>query len=130
MVRRVSPWVLTLWVSFLALTYLQPCCEAIASVVPHEHPAEIVHPNNHADHADELPDRQHRHCAQPLDLFNPLAIAITASDTKAYEAERTPLSAVLFLLYDSSPRADTAPEVQRGRAPPEPVYLSTLRLRI
>jgi len=134
MVRRASPWVLTLWVSFLALAFLQPCCEAIAATVPHGHDAES-HSGGQAPDQPGDPDAgrsgfEHNHCAQSVESLNPLPIALTDWTPKAPDPELAALVLVLFELYGLPPGTDGRSRAERVRAPPAPIFLSTLRLRI
>jgi hypothetical protein len=69
--RRHAPWVLAWWVVFSLITAIHPCCEAIASHLPHhhEHEASVAVPAHDHSIPHDVPDRRdHRHCnAVPAD---------------------------------------------------------------
>jgi hypothetical protein len=62
--KRHARWVLIGWVLFVLLTALQPCCEGLASLLPHEHPTQGPDPVHEHDQgttpANHIDD--HRHC--------------------------------------------------------------------
>ena len=139
MLRRFSSLVLFLWVSFLALAYLQPCCEAVASALPHDHRADSGRDSG-LMHAHDEPhvapgtggqsEPQHRHCAQSFELPGPLPVAVADRDRQAQDPRLATLDVVLFELYGLAPRMESARGDEGARAPPTPVFLATRRLRI
>lgn len=137
--RLAAPWVLVFWVSFLALTWLQPCCEAVAAAIPHGHPAGVgapPHDDSHRSGHDRVTAREggveHWHCAQPLDLFEPLPTGVVITDRVVSDPDGGGADPVLLHLYPTAPARGSAQRVDplRPRSPSTPVFLSTLRLRI
>ncbi len=143
--RRLSPWVLTLWVSFLLLSYLQPCCEALAAAIPHEHetkgaarsvhgdqPSDGVHRTTRAGLAAGDPDAapHPRHCANSSNLEGSIAVVLIGSDPRTSDPDGAAPVLVSVGRFKCPKRIQSSERVERGRSPPNPVYLSTLRLRI
>lgn len=126
--------VLGQWSVFLLLMFLQPCCEALAAAIPHEH--EYAVPGGHHDGADHHhdgasePPGGHEHCPSLVDHHAqmPMFMAVSATDTKA-PPPALPPTAVTTL----HPPQYAGPTVAIGfGAPGSPprLYLTTLRLRI
>ncbi len=129
--------VLGQWSVFLLLAFLQPCCEALAAAIPHEH--EYAVPGGHHDGGDDHHHHHedasespggHEHCPSLVDHHAemPMVTAVSATDTKAPPPALlpTPVTTLHPLRYAGSTAAS-------GFRVPESLprlYLNTLRLRI
>lgn len=132
MAQRVAAWWLMAWVAFFVLNTLQPCCEAIAGAIPHDHAMQTLRQAGVGDHgasanATVPQPSSHHHCgkAQTILAEEPMAIA-SVSDSAATASACSPLDDLLRLglARDSAPHAIAHP------LPSPRLYLDTLRLRI
>src|SRR5262245_44961787 len=108
---------LILWLVVWGTAAAQPCCEALATLVPH-HAAGVV-PDQHQDdhhHSPKAPEQNHKHCPQtkPIDLAAATpALATTGQRASlaahiALESPRQPLS-MAAPIYRASLRYATPP---------------------
>ena len=124
--HHVRRWVLpvvALWAVTLVLNVLAPCCEAIASVIPHEHVASAS-----GDHGHTAPPGEHEHCPSLDKVDNGL------TDTFVHQVEYQP---VMLPPQDSAHSGPSRVARARGwgfaatlQQTGPPVYLSTQRFRI
>lgn len=134
--RRLTPALVTLWVAFLVLGTLQPCCEALADtfmeagyapVQDHHH--ELLGDVDPHTIGDQAPI--HTHCGETV--VHAHLTALSASEPGQWgDAHPAAIAALLPLPSSpvSGPQAPDASASNRERSPPLPVYLATLRLRI
>ncbi len=124
--HRVRRWVLpvvTLWALTFVLNVLAPCCEAIASVVPHEHVASAG-----GEHSHSAPPSQHQHCPSLDKVDHGL------TDGFVHQVEYQPVTLPPRESIDSEPsrvahaRGRSLAAFLQETGPP--VYLSTQRFRI
>ncbi len=135
---------LTLWVGFLLLSYLQPCCEALASGNPQGSQAGAVSAGGEgrawsvspggpplAD-ADGGPASSPRHgqCVARGDLEDRLPAVVTGRGPQVPDSERTLPVPVSLALRELPPSPRHREPRRQERGPPAPVYLTTLRLRL
>ena len=78
--RRTSAFaVMLLWLLAWSAWAVQPCCETLASLIPHHPQAGAAHAQAepHGAHDSGPPTRDHTHCptAKPVDLNTPVPVA-------------------------------------------------------
>ena len=130
--RRWVHGVLGVWVLAWALVLLQPCCEAVAGSLPHQHVAVAAAEHHHHDPAAESDTGlalDHDHCQHidARDLNQPIDIA--ASGLKAPQPGVIVLHAIAPTFPPPRAVASEPPLLAVARASPIPLYLRTLRLR-
>lgn len=140
--REFSAGVLVLWIGFLLLNFLQPCCESIAELLPHRHGAPVAShvdgpvlpdahraPGSHGPSAAHEHSGLHEHCATSDGLDTSLP-AFLASSVYDFEPQIA-LAVLLFVFsYRIPAQVRACPRARRERGPPHRFYLATLRLRI
>jgi hypothetical protein len=95
---------LLLWLLAWSAWALEPCCEALAAVIPHHHEtgaALVQEGYDHAAHHDDSPaSKQHTHCpnAKPVDLNTPAPIASTGGSYRIQTPLYLPASRVAPVL--------------------------------
>lgn len=131
--RGLSAGVLALWIAFLLLNALQPCCEALAAQFshPHDHASEHLAVEAGRSGSDWIPvgGHDHSHCANSDGADTSLPSFLTSTPVES-EAERLPVGLVLSRLYSPVPSLREYPLDDHQRGPPGRRYLDTLRLRI
>ena len=136
--NRLAPALAIVWVTLLGLGTLQPCCEAIAdSFVPPAHTpfGEASHHGTRGDIHDHRASGEgpvHTHCGETLVPHLQLKAVPTTEAGQGWDLHPSSLFPVHRLRPVNPPArgASAGPAVGRERAPPLPVYLATLRLRI
>lgn len=134
--RFTTAAVLALWLSFLGLTWLQPCCEWLAWLVPHAHaettvPGGKAHESSGIEVGHHVADGQiHQHCADPQLSFTRLSDTVVSVTGERGEALVLAAPVVIFFLYELYQSKITVFSRYRERGPPSPVYFATQRLRI
>lgn len=131
--RRAPAASLTvLLVAFLLLNFLQPCCEALAEAIPHQHTdrhSTVALSDSQAHLHGHGGADDHVHCVSTdgIDTSLPDFLASTAfeTDTKFLFA-----GLILPALYRLTSVSQPHPLVDHQRGPSRRVYLTTLRLRI
>jgi len=115
--------VVTLWAVTLVLNVLAPCCEAIASVIPHAHAVSTA-----GDHGHTAPPAEHEHCPSLDKVDNGL------TDSFVHQVEYQP---AMLPPQDSAHGGPIRVAHARGwgfaaslQQTGPPVYLSTQRFRI
>ena len=139
--RRWAPWVLGVWLLVWFLSALQPCCEAVAAMLPHAHagdaPAAQTHPPHAPEHAGLHDDEVGAHSAPPehctpLDAPAQDAPAVTggpASDVHGSDKHIAPLTGTLGPVHNFDAKS-SAIRVSHRSPSCHRQYLATLRLRI
>jgi len=98
--RRRGRALALVWLLAWSAWALEPCCEAVAAVIPH-HPeagaAPVHEGHDHAAHHDNGPaSKDHSHCpnAKPVDLSTPAPVASTGSSYRVQSPLYLPASRV------------------------------------
>ncbi len=130
--RHIAGKVLVVWLLSWMLAVLQPCCEAIASTLPHEHAqAQDVHAGDHADGADAAAD--HQHCEPEIADVSDLSAPVSEK-LQANHPQPKPDKAAVWLLFPDELTASVARALPVFHHPPPGrharVYLQTQRLRV
>jgi len=136
--NRLVPALAIVWVMFLGLGTLQPCCEAIADsfVSPARAPfGEASHHGARGDIHDHRASGEgpvHTHCGETLLRHFQLKAVATPEPGQGWDRHPPSLFPVHRLRPVGPPArgATAGPAVGQERPPPLPVYLATLRLRI
>ena len=94
--------VLVLWLVAWTVSATQPCCEALASAIPHHSSSAGSEEHQHAHHhAPQPPNRDHQHCpqAKPVDLSGPALslTAVTDRSTLFTHAPPAPLDVAMLI---------------------------------
>ena len=135
--KGLTPALLTLWVAFVVLGTVQPCCEAVAdtfmaggpvSSTGHRH--EVMEEAHH--HLIGASEPVHTHCGQTPHRHTTLAALNASQAGKGNEVHPGPVAVVVA---PPVPVAATRVVLDRSghnreRSPPLPLYLATLRLRL
>jgi hypothetical protein len=135
--RRGAPLLVAVWLASWLLLAVQPCCEAMASVLPHEHAAATGHshgdtPDFHRDpghYGHSVPGHAHCGSLAQSPAAN-MAMAAVASDvgTHSPAVDALGLPSKELTLSTHVPPLGTA---ARSPGSSEPaVYLRTARLRL
>lgn len=136
--RRAATRVLLFWSASLLLGWLQPCCEALAAAVPHDHAylvqqAVAAAELESADHRHESASHNgvpaHTHCAKARagDGAPVLPVAVMTPDAKQIP---DPVAATAGFHAPSGGAEVVRFEAATAAFRPPPIYLVTLRLRI
>lgn len=138
MVRTLTRPILFLWLASWMLAVLQPCCEAVAETLPHEHghpPGQTAHAE-HASHEHKhdhgsVPD--HRHCETELVTLIDLTVPPAGLAPRHFSEHSFDQWVVLSNRFGFSPPAIEYDYFRYHPPPADPnrsVYLATQRLRI
>lgn len=150
--RALSAWMLLYWLLFQFLSTFQPCCvelpaaasgryshhAALGQHSPYEQAAAHAHAkadsawDQFVGHLDELIHGRvdaERYCVSPDGTNSSMPDAMVSTSI-GFELEFFLVGIVLLVLYRISRTIKARPQTHHDRSPPEPVYLSTLRLRI
>lgn len=131
--RRLARNVLAVWLASWALTILQPCCEAVASALPHSHAqAQDVGTEHYIDE-DIAIVPNHSHCEPELvdasDLSAPISKKIKLKQPKSKLSilawRAISISATIAFARAILPAFHHPPPGSDSR-----LYLQTQRLRI
>lgn len=140
MVRTLTRPILFLWLASWMLAVLQPCCEAVAETLPHEHghPPEQTahaghssHEHNHNHDHGAVPD--HRHCETELVTLIDLTVPPAELAQRDFSGPSFDQSVVLSNRLSFSPPTIEYDYFRYHPPPVSPVrrvYLDTQRLRI
>lgn len=137
--RKLSASVLVLWVGFLLLNYLQPCCEALAESISHRHD------HSHSVAADArargaganqigvhgVHETLHEHCGSSDGVDTSLPDFLNASSSESGgELKFLVAASISLFLYRFFSHIPSSQVGDHERGPPDRVYLTTQRLRI
>lgn len=145
--RRLRPIVfvlLILWSASWLLEVFQPCCEAVAASLPHEHhlqgeghrnPSEhgtLHHHETAAGHRHAAPEAPpHQHCHQPDSTLADIPALIATNPLADSQGQAgQDVAFVPAFVFDGGPVVETRSPNRGPPCPPQPVYRSTQRLRI
>jgi len=131
--RQIVPYFIVIWVAFLALSGMAPCCDLRGADVPHNHVGESGYVP--ADHGDTVAshdhDSPHPHCHQ---LSN--AEYDIANSDMSVGALRIPAPVFLLATVDAGLLPHQAVDALVARPtfhpppPKQPLYLLTQRFLI
>ncbi len=132
--RQAARWLAAIWLSFLLLNYLQPCCEVVTAAVPHGHGGAwtnfaATNTDGHAHLGHDHAGQDHKHCATSDGIDTAVPDFLTSSFSSA-DIQFVFVGLVLTLLYSLASLVPVRVVNDRERGPPHRVYLTTLRLRI
>ena len=134
--RTLTKPILFLWLASWMLAVLQPCCEAVAETLPHEHghpPGQTAHAE-HASHEHDhgsVPD--HRHCETELVTLIDLTVPPAGPEQRHFSESSFEQFIVLNNRLRLSPPTIEYDYFRYHPPPASPVrrvYLDTQRLRI
>ncbi len=133
--RKAGPWLLYWWLFSWVFLVLQPCCEALAAVVPHDHPydhpsvsMETTGGDAHKFHGEGI-SAAHSHCDQHAVDDQAVGSVVAVLPKNSLSLENTvllpsslpspPLVVAASVFQNSRPNLQTWPSI--------PLYLRFLR---
>ena len=135
--KGLTPALLTLWVAFVVLGTVQPCCEAVADTFMAGGPVSSTGHRHEVMEEAHQPmvggaEPIHTHCGQTLQRHAQLK-ALNANETgtgNEVHAAATAVAAAPPVPAAATRAVRDRAANERERSPPLPVYLATLRLRL
>lgn len=131
--RHIARRVLITWLASWTLLVLQPCCEAVASVLPHDHTqSQGIQTDHHADSTDV--SSGHKHCDSNFADVNDLSAPVSEKLQINYHQPK-PDKINAWHMFLSVPTLTTSARILPAFHHPPPglhgrLYLQTQRLRI